>query len=389
MPNYVLRKLKHIVVVAAISFLAILQSCEKTPVGELVSLEIRNVEVGAAAGSQFVAVEATGDWTLEIEGGSDWASLSRTSGSGSTATIVLTYEENPEYTSRGLTLVLKNSHSSLRAPFTQLEKTKGLGGKTLNPDRVTSWLELPATQEGDGRYFFTHSMQVGRYSGRNYSFYLDADAKISVWVAYPLNRSLIGSGSRTDEWALDPKVPREYQPVIYSGFKGGYERGHQLPSADRYGANESTFYGTNITPQRGELNEHAWAKLEGYVRDWSSQFDTLYVVTGADIKGSTTYATDNDGKKIVVPVGYFKALLGYKKGGTLGITPTTGGYTAIGFYFKHQSYSDSQIMAQSMTIDELEKKTGFDFFVNLPSKIGDTLADRVESTEDSWWQASK
>lgn len=384
-----LGKLKNIAVAVALSFLAVLQSCEKTPVGVLNSLQIRNTEVGPEAGSQFVAVEAVGDWVLEIEGGSDWASLNRTSGNGNTATIVLKYDENTAAEARSLNLVLTNGNGRLNCSFNQLGKEKTYGGKTLNPDRVASWLELPATKEGDGCYFFTHSMQVGKYSGRNYSFYLDAEAKISVWVAYPLNRGLIGSGSRTDQWGLDPKVPREYQPVIYSGFRGGYERGHQLPSADRYGANESTFYGTNITPQRGELNEHAWAKLEGYVRDWSYQFDTLYVVTGADIKGSTSYATDNDGKKIAVPVGYFKALLGYKKGGTLGITPTTGGYTAIGFYFKHQSYSDSQIMAQSMTIDELEKKTGFDFFVNLPGKIGDTLADKVESTDDSWWQSSK
>ena len=190
---------------------------------------------------------------------------------------------------------------------------------------------------------------------------------------------------RFNAWGLDPKVPSKYQSVIYSAYKGGYERGHQLPSADRYGANVSTFYGTNMTPQKGELNENAWASLEGMVRNWSYQFDTLYVVTGADINGSRDYATDNDGKKIAVPVGYFKALLGYKKSGTLGITGTTGGYTAIGFYFKHQYYSDDEIMGQAMTIDALEQKTGFDFFVNLPAQIGDKLSDKVESTKDSWW----
>lgn len=360
-------------------------SCgEKTPSVELVSLEIRNTEVTASAGSQFVSVEAVGDWTLAIEGNPDWAELSRTSGNGNSATIILKYKENTALEDRALALVLSGGGNSLRADFKQLGK-KMSAQNGLNPDKVAAWLELPATAEGDNRYFFTHDMEVGRYKGRNYSFYLDIDAKISVWVAYPLNRSLIGSGSRSNAWGLDPKVPSKYQSVIYSAYKGGYERGHQLPSADRYSANVSTFYGTNMTPQKGELNENAWASLEGMVRNWSYQFDTLYVVTGADINGSKEFATDNDGKKITVPVGYFKALLGYKKGGTLGITGTTGGYTAIGFYFKHQYYKDDEIMGQAMTIDALEQKTGFDFFVNLPAQIGDKLSDKVESTKDSWW----
>lgn len=373
-------------IVYFISLLFIMVSCgEKTPSAELLNLEIRNTEVTAAAGSQFVSVEAVGDWTLQIEGNPDWAELSRTSGSGSSSTIILEYAENVAPEDRTLALVLSGGGGSLRADFKQLGKR--MGAQTgLNPDKVASWLELPATAENDNRYFFTHDMTVGKYHGRNYSFYLDADAKISVWVAYPLNRGLIGSGSRTNEWGLDPKVPRQYQSVIYSGYKGGYERGHQLPSADRYGANVSTFYGTNMTPQRGELNENAWAALEGYVRNWANQFDTLYVVTGADINGSKDFATDNDGKRIAVPVGYFKALLGYKRSGTVGITGTTGGYTAVGFYFKHEYYDDDEIMGQAMTIDALEQKTGFDFFVNLPAQIGDKLADKVESTKDSWWK---
>ena len=41
-----------------------------------------------------------------------------------------------------------------------------------------------------------------------------------------------------------------------------------------------------------------------------------------------------------------------------------------------------------MTIDELEKKTGMDFFVNLPAKAGQSLADKIESVKDSWWSTN-
>lgn len=380
------RFVQSISAISAFLFLALLpQGCEKAPSDSLVSLEVRTAEVSADAGSQFVSVGAVGDWTLGFDGDVQWASVAPSSGNGDCRTVQVRYQANDSTEPRSLTLVLSNGRERLEAQLRQLGKAEaGTGG--LNPDPVAGWLELPATKAGDGRYFFTHDMKVGKYSGRNYSFYLDAEARISVWVAYPLNKGLIGTGSRTNEWGLDPKVPRDYQPVIFKGMSG-YERGHQLPSADRYAANVSTFYGTNITPQRGSLNEYAWATLEGYVRDWSYQFDTLYVVTGADINGKYSTARDNDGKKIAVPNGYFKALLGYRKSGTIGITGKTGGYTGIGFYFEHRAYEDSEIMGQSMTIDELEEKTGFDFFVNLPSKTNQSLADKVESTMDPWWKA--
>ncbi len=255
----------------------------------------------------------------------------------------------------------------------------------LTPDTPGKWLELPATND-ERLYFFTHDMTRNSQQVRNYSFYLDPDAKIAVWVAYPLNSGLIGSNTgRSDAWGLDPKVPRDYQSVIFSGYKGGYDRGHQLPSADRYGSgiNEATFYGTNMTPQLNSLNGFAWVSLETKVREWSKQMDTLYVVTGADINGATEYAYDNDDKAITVPVGYFKALLGYKKGGSIG--NSTGGYIAVGFYYEHKEYSTA-VMDQAISIDDLEKKLGYDFFVNLPEKVGEEVAKTIESTIDGWWE---
>ena len=42
-------------------------------------------------------------------------------------------------------------------------------------------------------------------------------------------------------------------------------------------------------------------------------------------------------------------------------------------------------MKCALTIDELETKTGEDFFVNLPAAIGNDFAGKVESTKDSYW----
>ena len=140
-----------------------------------------------------------------------------------------------------------------------------------------------------------------------------------------------------------------------------------------------------MTPQNGQLNEGVWAELEQKVRDWSAEFDTLYVVTGCSIIGSTEVATDNDGKAVTVPVGYYKALLGYKASGDLAGSAANGGYTGCAFWFDNAPYT-GKYMDKVMTISDLEKKTGVDFFVNLPAQTDDAKATAVETTVDPWWK---
>ena len=383
--------------------------CEEpvAPVDDSVSVSVRTAQVDDREGSTFVSVKTEGAWTLSLsfeEGQEAWAELSMTSGKGEQNGIILSYEANPLETPRVLTVKAKCGTKASEATLTQEAGEKGEEGEkgedggedekpapSLKENKAPAWLELPATKDGDGLYFYSHDMEIGGKTMRSFSFDYDPEALLSHWVAYPLNDGLVGKGSRTDEWALDPKIPQEYQPILYRGFKSPtstrYDRGHQLPSADRLNreANEQTFYFTNMTPQVGALNQNIWATLEGKVREWSRSMDTLYVVTGCVVAGSTDYALDNEDKKVTVPTAYYKALLGYKKDGTIGITAQTGGYTACAFWFPHEAYSGS-VMDKSMTIAELEEKTGVDFFVNLPARTDSATAEKVETTKDAWWK---
>lgn len=262
--------------------------------------------------------------------------------------------------------------------------TPGGGGDPV----FAGWMELPATDDSN-LYFVAHK-STANASGRNYSYYWDADALVARWVAYPLNPDIIGTGTRTDKWAEDNALPNGVaQPILKKAFNpSSYSRGHQIASADRlrYADNVQTFYYTNMTPQESKFNGGVWNSLEQKVRSWSGKFDTLYVVTGCVVEGSTKYAFDNSGKRVKVPVGYYKALLGYDKSQKKGITSQTGGYTGIAFYFDHfGSYTSSAYMNQSMTIDALEQKVGVDFFVNLPAAVGEEKANKAESTKDTWW----
>jgi len=386
----------------AVLLSSLLLSCCK-PDKEELSLSILLPEADCTAGSQFITIKASGDWTLTIESSSiastDWVWLSSYSsndrvislrGSGNSNNIALNWDANDSKDARNCVLTLSCAGERAQNNFLQKGSDKVNGIATeLKSDKLTNWLELPATKEGDGLYFITHSANIGGKKCRNYSFYWDPSALVAHWVAYPLNRGLISTGSRTDLWDLNPKVPRQYQPILLRGYSGGsFQRGHQLPSADRYSyeANVQTFYGTNITPQRGALNENIWSTLESTVRDWSKKLDTLYVVTGCVIEGSTEYVNDNEGKRVTVPTGYYKALLGYKENASIG--GSTKGFVGVAFYFEHRGYSNdyTTMMQQSMTISALEKKVGVDFFVNLPAKIGKELAGQVEGSIDSFWK---
>ena len=184
---------------------------------------------------------------------------------------------------------------------------------------------------------------------------------------------------RTDAWAYDPILGQEYSSAPFGGYGGSYARGHQIPSADRlccYDANAQTFYGTNMTPQLNAHNEGIWQTMESKVRTLANTSDTTYVVTGCVVEGSTKFTEDSDGKKMTVPVGYYKVLLRYSKSSTIST------WAAMAFYTEHKSYSNStSLKSLAMSVDELEEMLGMDFFVNLPAKLGEARAAELEAED--------
>ena len=253
---------------------------------------------------------------------------------------------------------------------------------------TAGWMELPATSESDGMIYIYHGMKIGSRPFRNYSAYYDKENFVSSWMAYPLERKSIGYGKRVDAWGLDPLLDEDIQPYIITrsykpGNGGDYARGHQVPSGDRTGreANAKTFYGINMTPQNSTFNGGVWVNLEDKVRTWAKDTatDTLYVVTGCVTKGSDLFVYDEHGRKVTVPVAYFKTMLRL----------SGGQYTANSFYLEHTPNKDSELKKYSLSVDALEEKTGIDFFVNLPDAVGDSKAKSIEaadpSAESFWW----
>lgn len=358
-------------------------SCQGTgPSGESDVIPVMKVPretEAAAGGSQFVKVAAVGQWTMSVDyiDGDGWIHLNKTTDSGN-ASVDMTIDPNDAETPRKATLVLKTSNHEVSKEITQMGKVTAA---------TSGWLELPAFEQDNNIHFLVHDNIGGAYKDRessgvrNWSCLYDYSEYLSYWVAYPLNNSLIGTGSRTNEWGLDPLVPKANQVVLLladGGYGGGYSRGHQIPSADRLNraANVSTFYMTNMTPQRYNFNGGVWGRLENQVRSWASSSDTLYVVTGCDIRNYKGYTGNSGGHKVKIPDHFYKALL-RRKGKS---------YSAIGFYLEHQlesALTDGNYMDDICSISELESLTGIDFFVNLPALLGADKARAIEEASPS------
>ena len=59
-------------------------------------------------------------------------------------------------------------------------------------------------------------------------------------------------------------------------------------------------------------------------------------------------------------------------------------YTALGIYYDNKSSNDTNFKGLSMSIDELEKKVGVDFFVNLPDDV-EKAVEAAKPADESWW----
>lgn len=257
------------------------------------------------------------------------------------------------------------------------------------PEQKYGFFETPQGNETSNTQFVVHNVPSGASANllkdangnpqRNYTMLYDKQFKLSHWVAYPMHKNYIGTVKRTNKWQYDPIVARDEQlnlKTSYADFSTlNLARGHQIASSDRTSdraLNESTFYYTNMTPQKQDgMNGGIWNNLEQAVRAWIPGNDTLWVVTGAGLPKSISdikYAYTKDGQPAAIPTYYYKVLA--KKVGDK--------YTTIGFRFENRAYNDSYNNYR-VTVKELEEETGFTFFSGIP-------AEDKERIDDSQWK---
>ena len=92
--------------------------------------------------------------------------------------------------------------------------------------------------------------------------------------------------------------------------------------------------------------------------------------TGEDKPVAYTTAKD-DTKQVPIPNYFYKVVLRVKTSDDNVTSAST-----IGFWMDHRKYSDS-FTNYTVSVDQIEQWTGFDFFVNLPDPIESAAESNV------------
>ena len=224
---------------------------------------------------------------------------------------------------------------------------------TISSSLINDFTYLPTTKRGIvyKKANFAHS-----YSATDFQ---------SEWVVYYLTKAETeGSEDRSNNFQTDPTISGSPDKLDYN--QTGYDRGHQAPAADmKFSAQamEECFYMTNMSPQEPSFNRGIWKDLEEDVRSWTQEKGSLYVVTGALFEQDKRMRKS----KITVPSHFYKVLL-----------DVNGAQPKMVAFLLPNAEGSRPMSKYAISVDELEIRSGIDYFSQLPDNIEDNLEKSVD-----------
>lgn len=219
---------------------------------------------------------------------------------------------------------------------------------------------VPISQEHFTRIFRNQAYMVGYSDSKNNP----------LWVVYKLTSPSNQTThlKRPDNFESDW---RSFGRITSDDYThSGYDRGHMAPNhaiALLYGreAQKQTFLMTNITPQKPSLNQRLWQSLEEMeLYQFTDQSKELWVFTGPLFDGRATYLKKNS--PIQIPDAFYKIYIKVAHDGSI---------ETLSFILPQMAKPSDKLEKYIVNIDEIEKKSGFDFL----RELDDHLEERVES----------
>lgn len=224
--------------------------------------------------------------------------------------------------------------------------------------------------------------------------------KTANWVAERVNRFSLLEGEDTDRKKAGFKtekdeIAKEHRASLkdYSGTR--YDRGHLAAAANHKTSQEDlqeTFMLANISPQVGSgFNQSFWRNLEAKVREWGSGEEEVHMLTGPaylseDGGNSSQVSYEVIGKnQVAVPTHFFKVMLAERPTESGGVEIRTQAFLVPNKKIR----KNARLERFLVSIDDLEKKTGLDFFNRLPDKLEDELEAELPTKvwgdgDDTW-----
>jgi len=238
----------------------------------------------------------------------------------------------------------------------------------LNEKDKSTLVKQGTTPKSDTKEFFLPSSTTGQIvHHQGYSLSYSEPHEQAEWVAYELKKShLSNTNFERPYFEVDKAI--KTGAAHWRNYKNsGFDRGHLCPAGDRkysQDAHDETFLTSNISPQKSDFNAGIWNALEQKVRYWAQKYDGVFVVTGGILKGKMQTIGDED---VAVPNQFYKIIL----------DANNNQVKMIAFLMPHEN-SNQPLYEFVVSVDEIERLTGIDFFPELE----DDLENRLEADSD-------
>lgn len=258
------------------------------------------------------------------------------------------------------------------------------GGGTINNTQPTRDDNLSlgnpsgASVGDDSNYLIMKSAYTLSFSRRR---------NIANWVSWHLSAAWKGTATRNNDFRPDPDLPTDWFAAKTSDYTdSGFDRGHLCPSDDRDGSpadNSATFLLTNIVPEAPRHNREVWKELEEYCRKLMAGNNELYIVAGtlgAGGTGANGEVSKLPNGKITVPASLWKVIVVLPVGSNdLQRINTNTRVIAVNIP-NRQTAADKPWNYYILSVDDLERRTGYDFLSNLPQDLQQELERRVDGS---------
>ncbi len=196
----------------------------------------------------------------------------------------------------------------------------------------------------------------------------DERRKNPAWVSYQVMTPRFETTPRPASFEPDNRTTARIRSTAYS--HSGYDRGHMAPNnainlCHGPEAQRETFRMSNITPQLHALNDGLWRALEQRVlRRYPRRFKEVWVTCGPVFENSDRPQKIREG--VWVPDAFYMIVTDRDE--------DTGELRAQAYLVPQREISESEDPTNYLTdIRAIEKRTGLNFFPNLPPKSQDTL----------------
>ncbi|MBA4850686.1 DNA/RNA non-specific endonuclease [Emticicia sp. BO119] len=252
--------------------------------------------------------------------------------------------------------------------FDKLKET--VLGKDEQDENVSGDYEIP----GFALPAINKSDEIVKH--KNYTLRYEEKYEVPAWVVHKLRGGFTkGKASRGDNQFIPDKKVEGNSALSTDYSNSGYDRGHMVPAGDFKCCQDlmnETFFMSNICPQVPDFNRGIWENIESRIRGWAVRDEELYVVTGPVLtKGMKTIGRYN---KVAVPKSFFKIVLYYNP-------KNPKNARAIAFLLPNEALFGKRMNSYVVSVDEVERVTGLDFFAKLPDDVEHNLE------ADSDWEA--